>query len=54
MVGGPSLRPEPQVILEVDSNGDIYATGMKPPSIFGHNTGSNDVTADLQGGTVVS
>ncbi len=54
VVGGPSLRPEPQVILEVDSNGDIYATGMKPPSIFGHNTGSNDVTADLQGGTVVS
>jgi arsenite oxidase small subunit len=53
VVGGPSPRPVPQVILELDSDGNIYATGMKPPTIFGHNTGSNDVTADLQGGTLV-
>ena len=26
---------------------------MRPPTIFGHNTGSNDVTADLQGGNPV-
>jgi arsenite oxidase small subunit len=54
VIGGPSQRPEPQVILTVDSNGDIYATGMTPPSIFGHNTGSSDVTYDLQGGNLVS
>jgi arsenite oxidase small subunit len=54
VIGGPSPRPEPQVILTVDSNGDIYATGMSPPSIFGHNTGSTDVTNDLQGGNIVS
>ena len=51
---GPSPRPQPQVVLEFDSSsGDIYATGMGPPAIFGHNTGSNDVLNDLQGGTVV-
>ncbi len=49
VLAGPSPRPQPQVILEVDSNGDIYATGMGPPTIFGHNTGSNDVSYDLQG-----
>ncbi len=55
VMGGPSPRPQPQVTLEVDnSTGDIYATGMTPPTIFGHNTGSNDVTSDLQGGTPVS
>ena len=54
VIGGPAPRPVPQVILVVESNGDIYATGMNPPTIFGHNTGSSDVTADLQGGTVVS
>ena len=55
VTGGPSPRPQPQVILEYDSStGDIYATGMTPPTIFGHNTGSNDVTSDLQGGTPVS
>ena len=54
VIGGPAPRPEPQVTLEVDSSGDIYATGMKPPTIFGHNTGSNDVGYDLQGGTLVS
>jgi arsenite oxidase small subunit len=51
---GPSPRPQPQVILEFDSStGDIYATGMGPPTIFGHDTGSNDVLNDLQGGTPV-
>jgi arsenite oxidase small subunit len=52
---GPSPRPQPQVILEFDSStGDIYATGMGPPTIFGHETGSDDVLNDLQGGNVVS
>jgi len=55
VLGGPSPRPEPQVVLEFDSStGDIYATGMTPPTIFGHNTGSSDVSSDLQGGTPVS
>ena len=54
VVGGPSPRPLPQVQLEVDSSGDIYAVGMGPPSIFGHNTGSNNVADDLQGGTLVT
>lgn len=54
VIGGPSPRPQPQVILTVDANGDIYATGMTAPSIFGHNTGSSDVTSDLQGGNLVS
>lgn len=55
VLAGPSPRPVPQVILEFDSpTGDIYAVGMKPPTIFGHNTGSDDVLYDLQGGTLVS
>lgn len=55
VVGGPSPRPQPQVTLRYDSGtGDIYAIGMNPPAIFGHDTGSNDVSADLQGGTPVS
>ncbi len=55
VLSGPSPRPVPQVILEVDSStGDIYATGMTPPTIFGHDTGSSDVTQDLKGGTLVS
>jgi arsenite oxidase small subunit len=54
VVGGPSPRPLPQVKLEVDSSGDIYAVGMGPPSIFGHNTGSSNVSDDLQGGTLVT
>jgi arsenite oxidase small subunit len=53
VIGGPSPRPEPQVQLEVDSSGEIYATGMGPPAIFGHGTGSTDVTNDLQGGNLV-
>jgi nitrate reductase gamma subunit len=49
VLSGPSPLPLPQVKLEVDSSGDIYAVGMGPPTIYGHNTGSNDVSADLQG-----
>ncbi len=52
VIGGPAPRPVPSVILEVDSSGNIYATGMNPPTIFGHNTGSSDVSADLQGGNL--
>lgn len=55
VIGGPAPRPLPRVILEVDSStGDIYATGMGPPSIYGHNTGSECVLYDLQGGTPVT
>ena len=53
VVSGPSPRPQPQVKLEVDEAGAIFATGMSPPTIFGHQTGSNDVSADLQGGNPV-
>ena len=53
VIAGPSPRPQPQVLLEVDSSGNIFATGMGPPTIFGHNTGSNDVSGDLQGGIPV-
>ena len=53
VVGGPAPRPQPQVTLELDTSGAIYAVGMGPPTIFGHNTGSDDVTADLQGGNLV-
>lgn len=54
VIGGPAPRPAPQVQLEADSSGDIYAVGMGPPTIFGHDTGSTDVADDLQGGTLVS
>jgi len=51
----PAPRAVPRVILSVDEQGDIYATGMGPPTIFGHGTpGGSDVSADLQGGIVVS
>lgn len=53
VIAGPSQRPQPQVLLEVDNSGNIFATGMGPPTIFGHNTGSNDVSGDLQGGIPV-
>jgi arsenite oxidase small subunit len=53
VIAGPSQRPQPQVLLEVDSSGNIFATGMGPPTIFGHDTSSNDVSGDLQGGTPV-
>ena len=55
VIGGPAPRPVPQVILVYDdSTGDIYATGMAPPTIFGYHTGSDNVLYDLQGGTLVS
>jgi arsenite oxidase small subunit len=55
VIGGPAPRPVPQVILSFDSTtGNIYATGMTPPTIFGYDTGSNNVSNDLQGGTLVS
>jgi arsenite oxidase small subunit len=55
VLSGPAPRPEPMVILYFDSStGNIFATGMTPPTIFGYDTGSNDVSADLQGGTLVS
>jgi len=55
VIGGPAPRPAPRVILEFDSStGDIYATGMTLPTIYGHDTGGSDVTADLQGGTPLS
>lgn len=55
VVSGPAPSPLPQVMLQYDaSSGDIYAVGMGPPTIFGHHTGSDDVSYDLQGGTPVS
>jgi len=54
VLSGPSPRPQPQVLLEVDESGNVYATGMTPPTIFGHNTGSNDISSDLEGGNPVS
>ncbi|MDA4128295.1 MAG: arsenate reductase (azurin) small subunit [Thaumarchaeota archaeon] len=54
VISGPSPRPLPRVILELNSSGDIFATGMTPPTIFGHNTGSNDAASDLQGGNLVA
>jgi arsenite oxidase small subunit len=55
VLGGPSPRPVPMVKLEVDNTtGDIYAVGMEPPTIFGHCTGSDDVSCDLQGGAPVA
>ena len=55
VIGGPAPRPQPQVILYFDSsNGNIWATGMTAPTIFGYDTGSSNLSADLQGGTLVS
>jgi arsenite oxidase small subunit len=55
VIGGPSPRPEPQVILELDgSTGNIYAVGMAPPTVFGFDTGSSDISNDLVGGTPVT
>ena len=53
VISGPSPRPQPKVILDIDEQGNLFATGMGPPTIFGHDTGSNDVTSDLQGGNPV-
>ena len=55
VISGPAPRPEAQVTLEFDSStGDVYAVGMGAPTIFGHDTGSSDVYADLKGGNLVS
>ena len=60
VIGGPAPRPQPQVILSFDSStGNIYATGMTPPTIFGHGPpGTSDPASvlqdDLTGGTVVT
>jgi arsenite oxidase small subunit len=60
VIGGPAPRPEPQVILSFDSStGNIYATGMTAPTIFGHGPpGTSDPASvlqdDLTGGTVVT
>jgi arsenite oxidase small subunit len=53
VIGGPAPRPVPRVILDIDSSGNIYAIGMEPPTIYGHNTGSDNVSYDLQGGKPV-
>jgi len=51
----PAPRPVPQVILELDASGNIYAVGMGPPTIYDHGTpGSTDVSADLTGGNLVA
>ncbi len=55
VVSGPAPYPVPRVLLEVDSSGNIFATGMSGPTIYQHGpAGSDDVTYDLQGGTAVS
>jgi len=56
VVGGPPPRPVPAVIMELEtSSGDLYAVGMKPPTIFGHGpSGSDDVRHDLEGGAIVT
>ena len=60
VVGGPPIRPVPQVLLRYDgSSGDIYAIGMSPPTIFGKGRpGITDpalvLQYDLQGGTAVT
>jgi arsenite oxidase small subunit len=55
VTSGPAPYPVPRVILEVDSSGNIFATGMAGPTIYQHGkAGSEDVMADLQGGTPVS
>jgi arsenite oxidase small subunit len=60
VIGGPPIRPVPQVLLRYDSStGDIYAIGMSSPTIFGHGPpGTSDparvLQYDLQGGDVVT
>lgn len=60
VIGGPPPRPVPMVVLKYDSStGDIYATGMTAPTIFGHGTpGTTDPATvlqdDLTGGTIVT
>jgi arsenite oxidase small subunit len=55
VIGGPAPHPVPMVTLEVDSSGNIYATGMGPPVIYGKGTsGSTDVSGDLIGGNLIT
>lgn len=60
VISGPPPRPVPRVILSYDdSTGDIYATGMSAPTIFGHGPpGTSDPNGvlkyDLQGGDLVT
>ena len=59
VIGGPAPRPVPMVQLEFDqATGDIYASSMGPPSIFGHNTGATTpaqvLSADMTGGSVIT
>lgn len=55
VLAGPPPNPLPFVVLEYDdSTGDIYATGMTSPAIFGKGVFGKGVDGDLLGGTVVS
>ena len=56
VLAGPPPNPLPFVVLEYDdSTGDIYATGMTTPAIFGKGPpGSSNTDNDLLGGTLVS
>ena len=55
VLAGPPPNPLPFVVLDYDnSTGDIYATKMTPPAIFGKGPpGSSDTDNDLLGGTTV-
>jgi arsenite oxidase small subunit len=60
VIVGPASYPVPRVLLEYDqATGDIYVTGMGPPTIFGYGPlGTTDpaevLKYDLQGGQVVT
>jgi arsenite oxidase small subunit len=55
VVCGPAPRPVPRVILEYDpSTDEIWAVGMGGPTVFGFNTGSDNVIYDLIGGAPVA
>lgn len=56
VLAGPPPNPLPFVVLEYDdSTGDVYATKMTPPAVFGKGPpGSSDTDNDLLGGTTVS
>ncbi len=44
---GPAVLPLPQVVLEADSNGNIYAVGENGPPVNGHlNTLQGDYSVD--------
>lgn len=56
VLAGPPPNPLPFVVLEYDgSSGDIYATGMTTPVIFGKGPpGSTNTDDDKLGGTLAS